>query len=262
MPPAPSTSAPPLKENIKKAYDSIASNYNEWTKPTHPIRIKHLNKLLDRLPDPKEGDDALAVLEVGCGGGEPVTSLLASATTGPVSGSEIGKPKPRFRVFANDISTAQLEAAAARLSAFKENVEFRGGDMMGLSFEKGSLDAVIGMYSIIHLPREEQTVFLERVYGWLKPGGFFLGNFGVGELESGFNEDWLGCGRKGNGDGDGERGVMFWSGWGGEKTCEILAGIGFEVVSREVVVDVEEDNGVEMEVPFMWVLARKGGTRD
>ncbi|KAL2854969.1 S-adenosyl-L-methionine-dependent methyltransferase [Aspergillus pseudoustus] len=233
------TALSPLKENMKKAYDSVAPLYNEWTRSTHLIRIHYIKKLLEHLP---ASPDLLTILEAGCGAGDPITSLLGQATD-PKTG------QPRFKVIANDISTSQLEMAAARLSEFKDRVEFRGGDMMALSCADASLDAVVGMYSFIHLPREEQIVFLRRVYAWLKPGGWFLGNFSVQELESAFDERWLGCGVDG--------GVMFWSGWGAEKTCEILGEIGFEIVVQETVKDSEEDNGKSIEVPFIWVLGRK-----
>ncbi|KAJ0423741.1 S-adenosyl-L-methionine-dependent methyltransferase [Aspergillus carlsbadensis] len=242
------TSLDPLKQNIQKAYDSITPVYNEWTKSSHAIRIHYITKLFEHLPpdlpSSKEDDkDAKqAVLEVGCGSGVPTTALLAQ-TSNPKT------DLPRFRVVANDISSSQLEVARAQLSEFGDRVEFRGGDMMALSFEDASLDAVLGMYSIIHLPREEQVVFLKRVYSWLKPGGWFLGNFGVEEIEGVFDRGWLGSGAEG--------GVMFWSGWGGEKTCEVLGEIGFEVVSREVVTDLEEKDGENIEVPFMWILGRK-----
>ncbi|CEL07537.1 hypothetical protein ASPCAL10694 [Aspergillus calidoustus] len=238
----------PLKQNIQKAYDSITPVYNEWTKSSHAIRTHYVTKLLKHLPadlpsQEREGDGGKqTVLEVGAGSGIPTTSLLAQSSN-PKTGL------PRFHVIANDISSAQLEVAKDRLSEFGDRVELRGGDMMALSFEDASLDAVLGMYSIIHLPRGEQVVFLKRVYSWLKPGGWFLGNFGVEEIEGVFDRGWLGSGAEG--------GEMFWSGWGAERTCEVLGEIGFEVVSREVVTDLEEKDGENIEVPFMWILGRK-----
>ncbi|KAL3466274.1 S-adenosyl-L-methionine-dependent methyltransferase [Aspergillus heterothallicus] len=237
----------PLKENIKKAYDSMTPLYNEWTKSSHPIRVHYINKLLEQLPAAEEGtttgnNGLLTILEAGCGAGDPTTSHLAQATD-PKTG------RARFKVVANDISTSQLEMAATKLAEFKDRVEFRGGDMMGLAFEDASLDAVVGMYSFIHLPREEQIVFLKRVHAWLKPGGWFLGNFSVQEIEGVFDEGWLGGGVDG--------GVMFWSGFGAEQTCKIVGEIGFELVLREVVTDLEEKDGKNIEVPFLWVLGRK-----
>jgi ubiquinone/menaquinone biosynthesis C-methylase UbiE len=224
------SSSPALKENIKKAYDNIATKYAEWTKPTYQTRVEYLNKLLAQLPSsPVEK----SVLELGCGSGQPCTAILAS--------------NPSMKVTANDISTVQLQLAAQHLPS--ANVSLVEGDMMGLSFDKHSFDAVIGMYSIIHLPRDEQVTLLNRIYKWLKPGGLFLANFGAGpEDEGSIDKNWL----------DGTEGAVFWSGWGKEKTCEILSSIGFELMLEEVVVDTEEEKGEARDVPFLWVLGKKG----
>ncbi|RHZ54895.1 class I SAM-dependent methyltransferase [Aspergillus thermomutatus] len=223
------SSSPILKENIRKAYDNIALKYSEWTKPSYPTRLEYLQKLLGYiLPSRSEK----SVLELGCGSGQPCTALFAS--------------NPRLHVTANDISPVQLALAAEHLPS--TNVALIEGDMMDLSFDDHSFDAVIAMYSLIHLPREEQVTLSTRIYKWLKPGGLFLGNFSAGPGDQGsFDKHWL----------DGTDGVMFWSGWGEERTCEILSGIGFELILREVVVDTEEEKGEGKDVPFLWVLGEK-----
>ncbi|OJJ63128.1 hypothetical protein ASPSYDRAFT_41881 [Aspergillus sydowii CBS 593.65] len=246
--PASSTKIPlsPLKEGIRKAYNTISNTYSDWTKTHHATRIKYLNVLLEHLnsgaPTPQ------SVLELGCGSGNPVTALLASSQY-PTNGANTSSSTPRFKVIGNDISQQQLNLASKTLGSFK-NVDLKEGDMMDLSFTERSLDAVLGMYALIHLPREEQKVLLKRINTWLRPGGYFLGNFAVEEQESAFDHSWLGCGTDG--------GVMFWSSWGEEKTCEIFTEIGMEVVIREMVQDVEEgDDGGEKRVLFLWILGRK-----
>lgn len=246
--PASSTAIPlsSLKEGIKKAYNTISNTYSDWTQTHHATRIKYLNVLLEHLnsgaPTPQ------SVLELGCGSGNPVTSLLASSQY-PTNGADTSSSAPRFTVIGNDISQQQLHLASERLGSFK-NVELKEGDMMDLSFGERSLDAVLGMYALIHLPREEQKGLLKRIHTWLRPGGYFLGNFAVEEQQSVFNHTWLGCGTDG--------GVMFWSSWGEEKTCEILADIGMDVIIREVVQDVEEgSDGEEKKVSFVWILGKK-----
>ena len=109
-----------------------------------------------------------------------------------------------------------------------------------LSFEPESLDAVLGFYSLIHLPREEQVVMLGKIAGWLKPGGYLLANFGQEDRESVVNERWLS-----------DDGWTFWSGYGVEGTLEKVRECGLEVV----VGDVGKGDGVDS--GFLWVLARK-----
>jgi ubiquinone/menaquinone biosynthesis C-methylase UbiE len=213
-----------IKENIKKAYDDIANKYLTWTEHSHKVRLTYLDTLLQNL---KPGNET-TILELGCGAGIPVTKHLSA--------------NPTFNITANDISSSQIALAKQTLP---DSVTLIEGDMMGLQFSEGQFDAVLAMYSIFHLPRDEQVIILKRIFGWLKPGGWILANFPVGEFDNEFNENWLG----------GKEGVMYWSGWGREKIIGILGDVGLDVVVDEVQVDSEED---DHQVAFQWVLARKG----
>ncbi|KAJ5739657.1 Methyltransferase type 11 [Penicillium manginii] len=228
-----------IKENIRKAYNEIADTYLEWTTRSHPVRLSHLNALLkamdfesDSTPTPGPDSNSINILELGCGAGVPCTQVLAA--------------RANTTVTANDISDTQIALAKTRLPA---NTTLIQGDMMALSFEDGSFDAVIAMYSIIHLPRTEQTELLRRIGRWLKVGGRFLGNFSEAGFEGSVKRDWLG----------GSEGEMYWSGWGREEIGRILREEGFQIEVDEVVVDVEVDcdGGVGRDVPFNWIRARK-----
>ena len=147
-----------------------------------------------------------------------------------------------------DISSVQLELARDNVKA--ENggkVQFLKSDMHALSFPDSTFDAVVGFYSIIHLPRDEQVVLMESVGRWLKPGGHFLANFAAKGSEESWNESWLG---EGHG--------MFWSSWDEGKTSEIVKMAGLEILEGNV---VWEDEGVVggREVGFLWMLGRKTG---
>ncbi|KAJ6164694.1 hypothetical protein N7470_003366 [Penicillium chermesinum] len=205
-----------LKANMKKAYDDIA--------PFTSHGQNHLTR------SPKE-DHQVNVLELGCGAGVPCTQLLAS--------------KPHINVTGNDISSTQIALARETLPSSVELIE---GDMMGLEFNPEQFDAVLAMYSLIHLPREEQREILRRIRTWLKPGGRFLANFSADGFLGAVDNSWLG----------GKEGAVFWSGWGREKTNEIMREIGFALEVDEITESVEEDsNGVGISVPFHWVQARK-----
>ena len=168
-----STRTPPtqIKADIKKAYDAIAPKYLTWTESTHKVRLSYLNNLLQNLNSTAAAeptsDNHRHILELGCGAGVPVTQHLAAL--------------PNTDVTANDISETQIALARERLP---ESVTLIQGDMMELSFENGSFDAVLAMYSIFHLPRDEQVTMLTRIYGWLKPGGWLLANFSGSEFET------------------------------------------------------------------------------
>lgn len=213
-----------IKENTKKAYDNIAPTYLQWTQNPFSQRMSYLKLLAPHLTERKETHEKARVLELGCGPGVPVTEYLASLGT--------------VQITANDISSAQIDLARAHLPP---SVRLIQGDMMDLQFEPEEFDAVLAMYSVIHLPREEQTTMLGRIFGWLKPGGLALINFSAGEIVASSDPSWLGA----------TEGSVFWSGWGEHRTREILREMGFELVQDDVVVD-PEDGGA-----FLWVLAKK-----
>jgi len=208
----------------------------------------------------------LKALEIGCGAGVPIVSALLSSPRGM-----------RFHVVGNDLSGGQIGIARGRFGGgvftgggggdpsdgdnyslvneegdgkgdgngddsgkdSKSTVEWAQADMLTLSFPPSSLDLVIGLYSVIHLPREEQVAMMRKIAGWLKPGGLVLVNFGAEEAEAVEMADWLG-------------GWMFWSSFGAEGMLERVEKVeGLEVLSSEVV----GEDGVD--AAFLWVIARK-----
>ncbi|KXG52312.1 Methyltransferase type 11 [Penicillium griseofulvum] len=217
-----------IKDDIKKAYDDIAEVYLDWTQRSHEVRLSYLDRML-RSFDSAKGNSQ-SILEVGCGAGVPCTQLLAS--------------HEYISVTANDISDTQIAMAKKRLP---ESVNLIPGDMMELQFSQEQFDAVVAMYSIFHLPRDEQTTILRRIFDWLKPGGRLLANFPEIGFASSSDQSWLG----------GTKGAMHWSGWGRDEMRRLLANIGFEIEIDEVVVDEEEENGVFRKVGFNWILAKR-----
>ncbi|KAI1276026.1 S-adenosyl-L-methionine-dependent methyltransferase [Xylaria sp. FL0933] len=221
-----------IKERVKASYDAIAPAYNEWTIPHSKLRMKYLDKALGYLKLEEHASNP-AFLELGCGCGLPVTKRLLAV-------------HPGAKVVANDLSDKQISLARENLikgpdDATARRLELVPGDMNKLSFPDGSLDLVAGFYSIIHLPRAEQTALFERIAQWLKPGGCFVANFSAEESESAVAERWL----------DQSKGWMFWSGWGKEKTLESMKKAGFEIL----VADVETD---EVDATsFLWVIAKR-----
>jgi SAM-dependent methyltransferase len=221
----PSTTPHPSKGLVESTYDKIAVRYLEWTSSSPSPRLNYLTKLLFLLNQNHiDGEEKPKVLELGCGSGVPSTKVLTESC----------------EVIGNDISSVSLDLAKSNVPG----ATFIKGDMMDLEFEDRSLDAVLGFYSIIHLPREEQVVLMKRIWGWVKEGGYLLVNLGTKDSEESVQEDWLGGG-----------GGMYWSGFAVEGNLGMVRGAGWEVVESEVIVD---DEGGGRKVEFLWVLARKG----
>lgn len=206
----------PSKQIVEEGYDLIAPTYNKWTTSGPSPRPSQTKRLLELIPEKSK------VLELGCGAGIPGTQILASHCS----------------VTGNDISGAQIALARQNVP----DAAFVQGDMMALTFDEGSFDAVVAFYSVIHLPREEQKVMMGKIAGWLKDGGYVLVNLGANDNEGSVNQDWLG-------------GKMYWSSYDAETNREMVRGAGFEIVKAEVIEDDEDGKSV----PFLWVLARKSG---
>lgn len=224
MEPTPTLETPPdLKERIKDTYDAIAVDYNSWTERSTATRAEFINKLIALLPTGQ--DRELSVLELGCGSGLPVTKMLVSV--------------PNTKVIANDMSPAQVDLGRKNLAEFEDRVDWKTGDMTQLTFPDGSLDAVVAMYSIIHLPREEQTEMVNKISRWLRPGGHMLVNFTSVADEANINPDWLA-----------DKGWMFWSGWGPDHMTKVIKDSGLDLQLSEI----RGDPGDSL---FFWVLAKK-----
>ncbi len=212
-----------LKVRIKDTYDLIAVDYNAWTERNTTTRVEFLDRLIALLPAGQERE--LSLLELGCGSGLPTTKMLLSV--------------PNTRLFANDMSAAQIDLGMKNLAEFGDRVSWKTGDMTQLSFPDNSLDAVIGMYSLIHLPREEQSDMVNKISRWLRPGGYMLVNFTSADHEANINPNWLA-----------EKGWMFWSGWGLDHMTEVVKDSGLNLLTGEL-------RGDPGDASFFWVLAVK-----
>ncbi|KAI1426481.1 S-adenosyl-L-methionine-dependent methyltransferase [Xylaria sp. FL1777] len=220
-----------IKERVKASYDAIADTYNEWTIPHSKQRLKYLDQALGYL-SPQDKAEGPAFLELGCGCGLPVSKKLLTI-------------HPSAKLVANDLSDTQISLTRGNLLAGPEDeaarrLELIPGDMNGLAFADGSFDLVAAFYSICHLPNLEQEALLGRIAQWLKPGGYFVANFGVEEMGSSVAEKWLD-----------DKGWMFWSGLGKEKTLETMTKAGFEILVAEVEKDEVDSSS------FLWVIAKR-----
>jgi 2-polyprenyl-3-methyl-5-hydroxy-6-metoxy-1,4-benzoquinol methylase len=248
--PGPTSVQPPadLKARLKQSYNEVAPAYNQWTTGHNNLRMDYTARLIKLLqterskngasPDPDAPSTLVGIhlppslrgthaLEVGCGAGIPVVEILLAKD---------------MDVMGVDLSGAQLALARGHFpdQTAAGQVVWDEHDMMELRFPPDEFTVVVGLYSLIHLPREEQTVFLHRAFRWLKPGGMMLINFAKEETEGEVMEEWLGK----------SEGWMYWSSWGEEKMMQIITGLGMEVLVQETTED-------ELDSKFVWVIARK-----
>ena len=151
---------------VREGYERAARAYRGDEYPLVKSGYAHwLKRLARRLPA------GARVLDLGCGNGVPVARELAR----------------RYAVTGLDLSPAQIERARGLVPA----ATFVCGDMTEVEFAPGAFDAVVAFYSIINVPVERQAALIQRVAGWLAPGGWVL--FIVGRRAwTGTEPDWRG----------------------------------------------------------------------
>ena len=207
------TVADERKRTVEAGYDALADRFGEWMERIEGDPWERfVDELADRLPA------GARVLDLGCGNGAKISRLA-----------------DRFDVVGVDISERQLELARAAVPG----AAFVQADFAELEFSANSFDAVTALYSIVHVPREEQHGLLGRILRWLKPGGLFLASMShVGGEDR--TDEWLGV-------------EMFFSGFDAETNRRLVRQAGFEPLADELVWMREPEH----EVAFLWVLGRK-----
>jgi len=135
----------PPKDVVRRGYDALSYRYRGDDE--EPERYgAWLAQLRERLPA------GGAVLDLGCGCGVPLARDLAAGG---------------YAVTGVDLSAVQV----GRARRLVPTATFLHADATQVEFPASSLDAVISLYTLIHMPLDEQPPLLGRVGRWLRPGG-------------------------------------------------------------------------------------------
>jgi SAM-dependent methyltransferase len=182
----------------RRAKDFFGHTFEE-----HESWLRPLFRVLPRGSD---------VLDLGCGCGVPDARLLSE----------------RFRVTGVDISDVQI----SRAKRLVPGARFLRADMTEVRFRPETFAGIVCLYSLIHVPLDEQRPLLDRMHRWLRPGGVVLVT--TGEVAfTGVEEDWLGS-----------NAVMYWSHANAEAYERWLSEAGFEVLRRTYVPEGESGHAL------------------
>lgn len=195
-----------MREDVKAAYDELAEEYAAAASESTP-ETPFFEVVADNL------DENARILDVGCGDGTPGTASFTD----------------QFEVIGIDISREQLLLAAETVP----ETPLLQGEMSELPIPSSSVDAVLALYSIIHVPRAEHQAVFEEWARVLKPGGWVLFSSGT-EGWSGQNPDWLDSGVE-----------MVWSYPGPDETVSALEAAGFDLERTDTVPDSLADEGAK-----------------
>jgi cyclopropane fatty-acyl-phospholipid synthase-like methyltransferase len=181
-----------MKKLVKKGYDKIAVTYMR-------ARYQYINtRYLERLNSLLMPNSLL--LDLGCGSGKPVDIFFTDKG---------------HRVIGIDISEKQIELA-------KKNVpqtEYKVKDISKLRDGEYYVDAVVSLYTIIHLPRETHSELFQKINSFLPQDGLILVTMGFSEWEG--IDDFYGVN-------------MYFSHYGHETNRDIIEKTGFEIILDEI----------------------------
>lgn len=203
------------KDVVRDGYDALEGRYLDWTLNVDPVhRLTYQSTVCDRLLAGSR------VVELGCGPGTTATGVA-----------------DRHRYVGVDFSASQLALASAKLPS----ASFVRADMTQVAFRPGTVDCVLAFYSLIHVPREEQSSVLRAIEAWLRPGGVAAFNMTAGHGDPGGVYAWI------------DDVPMYWSGFDAETNVGLVRDAGLVIDRHEVLENFEDDETVK----FLWVLARK-----
>ena len=182
------------KKIVEDGYDKLSEHYTRVRRLSPRDRM-YIDILVEMLPS-----DA-RILDLGCGGGGPITKELAS----------------KFDLVGIDFSQNQIDLARKNVP----NAEFHRMDMTDMPFEDDSFDAVYSFLAIIHVPRDEKPALFAKLHEMLKPGGIMLLAIGCDDWVSEPGDEFMGE-------------PMYWSQWGSEKSLALIENSGFEILRSSI----------------------------
>jgi SAM-dependent methyltransferase len=153
--------------NVQTSYDLVADEY-----------VRRIFDELDHKPLDRDLLDRLAALvrnvgpvcDMGCGPGHVARYLHGRGV--PVVGV--------------DLSQAMVHHART----LNPGIEFTQGDMRSLDIEGGTWGGIAAFYSIIHIPRPAVVAVLGEMKRVLRPGGWLLLAFHIGDGVLHLDEWW------------------------------------------------------------------------
>ena len=203
-----------MRKIVKEGYEKgdYPGVFRRKGVPTE-MEKRFLDLLLSQCPsDPR-------ILDLGCGTGIPVDRYLA-AQGAQITGLDIS-PKHIALAIATVPSALYIEADFSRI------------DLVDRTF-----DAVVSLYAIFHIPRQEHKALFAKINDLLKAKGVLLATLGTSGSEYAEEADWTGA-------------PMVWSTYEPKKYGELLVDAGFELSETQF-----EGQPGDDECHF-WVLARK-----
>jgi SAM-dependent methyltransferase len=144
-----------IRTPLCEIYDEFAGHYDESR------GLFDMTEVLDSFFGPLQIKKGY-LLDLGCGAGEPFARFFVDRG---------------WTVAGVDFS-ARMLAMAAR---YVPEMHTICADMREVDFHPAQFDAVSAVYSLFHIPDDEQTALLGKIHGWLRPRGKLLFTYATKE---------------------------------------------------------------------------------
>ena len=204
-------------EIVRRGYDALSLRYRADDAPIGQYG-PWLEEIQRRVPPGGR------VLDVGCGCGVPVARELTAHA---------------YQVTGIDLSAVQVQRARTLVP----RATFIQGDVTTLDWPAASFEAIVALYSIIHVPLSRQSALLTSMAKWLIDDGILLLTAGA-QAWTGSQVGWLGGTDQ-----------MWWSQADATTYCRWLDDAGFTVIS-EAYVPEGGDGGHSL----FWAIRHRGAS--
>jgi SAM-dependent methyltransferase len=203
MPAAPSLNKATKRALVRDGYDRIADReYELGASPAegHARRTPTEGRFRSR-------PTRSTVLDLGCGPGLPVGRFAVDAG---------------HLYTGLDVSQRQIELARTHVPEGTFDV----GDAVEATFGSETFDAVLMLYALTHVPRDEWHLVFEKVHGWLRSSGKFLLNVPANDDPGWLEENFLGTDEQ-----------NWTNAYGPQRTTELLNDVGLVVLESRLLPD-------------------------
>jgi SAM-dependent methyltransferase len=162
------------EHEVREAYDRVAAEYS--ARIAGELAHKPFDRaILDRFA--LMAAPLGPVCDLGCGPGHVARYLHEQAQHEQVQEDDRSGQERSIEVFGVDLSP-EMVAEARRLNP---GLRFEQGTMLALGIADAQLGGIVAFYSIVNVPREAQPQAFSECWRVLRPGGWLLVAFHVGD---------------------------------------------------------------------------------
>ncbi len=183
-----------VREGYNKLSTAYRAHYNFSHTQQYPI---WLHEFLVDIPRGSR------ILELGCADGIPVAKHVSK----------------HYQYLGIDISPVQIELARHHVA----DARFEVADMTELSFPTSTFSGIIALYSMIHVPLQQQPALIASMHEWLQENSYVLAIVGAGTW-TGTEDDWLIPGT-----------TMYWSHTNSDTYIKWFSSVGFTIVETKFI---------------------------